>query len=70
MDQSGEITEALYGKIYGDIKFCGKSYGASYVPVAAVQMRYYLNPTPLDRNLEWNMHNLCKAPGDLHNPER
>ena len=70
-DESGKITRAYYGKIYGDISFLYEYRpGGKSIPVSAVNMRYYLNPTPLDRNLEWNMHNLCKTPGDLHNPER
>ena len=45
-DASGKIVEAYYGKIYGDIYF---SWG-----VSNVCMLYYLNLTPLDRNLEWD----------------
>ena len=45
-DENGKIVEAYYGKIYGDIYF---SWG-----VSNVCMLYYLNLTPLDRNLEWD----------------
>ena len=57
-DENGNLTEAYYGKIYGDFRFRGTDkgfHGASFL--------YYLNPTSLDRNLEWDMkNNLCKKP--------
>ncbi len=60
-DDRGEIKSALYGKIYGDFDvetLCGVSF------------LYYLNPTPNDRNLEWDMKmNLCPNPGDIGNPQ-
>lgn len=60
----GTIREAYYGKIYGDIIFGFKNN--PFVPVATVQMLYYLNPTSLDRNLEWDRAtNLCPSPGDV-----
>lgn len=63
-DEKGRIEEAYYGKIYGDITF---DFSVNpVVPVASVQMHYYLNPTPLDRNLEWDRKtNLCPNPGDV-----
>jgi len=63
-DENGKIVSAFYGKIYGDIDF--KKF-TSKVPVAAPSFMYYLNPTPLDRNLEWDMKtNLCPNPGSLN----
>lgn len=63
-DTDGTICESYYGKIYGDIIFGFKNN--PFVPVATVQMRYYLNPTSLDRNLEWDMKtNLCPNPGEV-----
>ena len=63
-NDNGEIVEAFYGKIYGDI-----SFAPAFDPlenIASVCMLYYLNPTPLDRNLEWDMKtNLCPNPGSL-----
>jgi len=57
-DEKGNLIEAYYGKIYGDFRFRGTDkgfHGASFL--------YYLNPTSLDRNLEWDMkNNLCKKP--------
>ena len=59
-DENGKIVAAYYGKIYGDIDF--KKF-TSKVPVAAPSFMYYLNPTSLDRNLEWDMkNNLCFNP--------
>lgn len=63
-NEKGEIVEAYYGKIYRDIYF-GYSQQPD-VPVATVKMFYYLNPTSLDRNLEWDRQvNLCANPGGV-----
>jgi hypothetical protein len=43
LDENGNVKSALYGKIYGGF----------------MQFRYYLNPTPNDRNVEFDpKHNL------------
>jgi hypothetical protein len=64
-DKDGRIISAYYGKIYGDIEIKKFSYGLK-VPVATPAFLYYLNPTPLDRNLEWDMKtNLCPNPGSI-----
>ena len=61
-DERGEIKEAFYGKIYGNPSLID---GGGY-PLLGFEMTYYLNPTPLDRNLEWDMrNNLCPDPGSL-----
>ena len=63
-DKNGKIVSAYYGKIYGDIVI-KKPYGVEEL-VAAPSFMYYLNPTPLDRNLEWDMKtNLCPNPGSI-----
>ena len=49
-DDRGRIVEAYYGKIYGDILM----YTGYNFIVCGVKFLYYLNPTPLDRNLEWD----------------
>ena len=61
-NDQGSISKAWYGKIYGDMKiWAGENYS-----VNGVSFRYYLNPNPLDRNLEWDMKtNLCPNPGSL-----
>jgi hypothetical protein len=60
-DKNGKIVSAYYGKIYGDIEI--KKLLGQTVFVAAPAFLYYLNPTPLDRNLEWDMkNNLCPKP--------
>lgn len=59
-DEGGNIKSAYYGKIYGDFDMTG---------LDGVRFLYYLNPTPNDRNLEWDMkNNLCPNPGDIGNP--
>ena len=64
-DKNGRITSAYYGKIYGDICF-KKLIGVDVEAVAAPSFLYYLNPNPLDRNLEWDMkNNLCPNPGNV-----
>ena len=63
-DEHGKIKKAFYGKIYGDFKLEGTKKG-----VKGVSFLYYLNPTPLDRNLEWDRkNNLCPKPGDIGVP--
>ena len=59
-DDKGNLVEAYYGKIYGDFNFHGRwDWGFQ-----GVDFLYYLNPTPLDRNLEWDMKtNLCQGAG-------
>ncbi len=65
-DENGNVTSSYYGKIYGDI-ILKQGYG--YV-VGGTEFLYYLNPTPNDRNLEWDMkHNLCPNPGDIGQPQ-
>lgn len=49
----GEIVEAFYGKIYGNPRLLA---GGGY-PLLGFEMTYYLNPVPLDRNLEWDRKN-------------
>ena len=60
-DENGNIKSAYYGKIYNDFDISSLD-GVSFL--------YYLNPTPNDRNLEWDMKtNLCPKPGDIGNPQ-
>jgi len=68
-DVKGKVKSAHYGKIYGDIDF-KKMFGVGVMAVAAPSFLYYLNPTPNDRNLEWDMkNNLCPNPGDIGSPK-
>jgi hypothetical protein len=56
LDSNGDVKSALYGKIYGDF----------------MQFCYYLNPTPNDRNVEFDpKHNLLgglKSFEEVKNP--
>lgn len=53
MDGVGRITNALYGKIRGPLRYEVRETGA------CMQFKYYLNPNPNDRNLEYDtMNNL------------
>ena len=61
-DEKGQLTEAYYGKIYGGIKIEGDEKRG----LVGISFTYYLNPTSLDRNLEWDRkQNLCPIPGCL-----
>ena len=61
LDDEGNIKNAHYGKIYGDFRLC-----ESREKVVDIDFLYYLNPTPNDRNLEWDRkHNLCPAARDI-----
>ena len=60
-DENGKVIGGYYGKIYEDIDFqANKDYT---VVVATPCFLYYLNPNPLDRNLEWDgVTNLFPGP--------
>jgi hypothetical protein len=52
--QDGKIISAHFGKIRGGIEIDPRD-----TQTCAIIFTYYYNPTPLDRNLEWNSkHNL------------
>ena len=56
---------ALRAKMLGDA-IPAESFAAGRNVFDGFEMAYYLNPTPLDRNLEWDMKtNLCPDPGNL-----
>jgi hypothetical protein len=64
-DEKGDLKEAYYGKIYGDFEIEGDDKKG----LTRISFLYYLNPNPLDRNLEWDMkNNLCPNPGSLSQP--
>jgi hypothetical protein len=50
LDSNGNIQSALYGKIQGDVRF----YVGTKAPRAGIGFQYYLNPTPNDRNVEFD----------------
>lgn len=49
VEQNGRIVSALYGKISG-----GLALAPMHSKTCKIQLTYYLNPTSLDRNLEWD----------------
>lgn len=56
-DEQGRLVGGCYGKIYGGIRIeaaRSPAYPDGYAPMGEVRLQYYLNPKPLDRNLEWN----------------
>lgn len=65
-NENGEMKSALYGKIYGDPSFYLEGDDRWKQKIAGISFLYYLNPTPNDRNLEWDMkNNLCDQSGDI-----
>lgn len=65
-DEKGNLKEAYYGKIYGDFEIQGDEKRG----ITSISFLYYLNPTPLDRNLEWDMkNNLCSESGAINQRE-
>lgn len=64
-NEHGEIISPYYGKIYGDFAM---KFNRDSTP-RGVSFTYYLNLTPNDRNLEWDMkHNLCPVRGSFNRP--
>ena len=58
LDANGNVKSAFYGKIAGDLRF----YVGTRAPRAGMGFTYYLNPTPNDRNLEFDpKRNLLKG---------
>lgn len=49
LDPNGTVIHALYGKIHGDITWDTLNSRSGHL-----KFTYYLNPTPLDRNLEFD----------------
>jgi hypothetical protein len=50
LDDSGNVKSALYGKIPGNFRF----YAGTKAPTSGMGFDYYLNPTPNDRNVEFD----------------
>lgn len=50
LDENGNVKSALYGKIPGGFKL----YAGTIKPHSGMGFTYYLNPTPNDRNLEFD----------------
>ncbi len=49
-DREGNLLEACYGKIYGEFEVIGAGRPGN----PTIRFTYYLNPTPNDRNLEFD----------------
>ena len=67
LDGQGRVVFAHYGKIYHGLGF-GQNYNDEKVGEHRVeQMRflYYLNPTPTDMNLEYDMHHNLNKGSDV-----
>jgi hypothetical protein len=64
VEQNGQIASALYGKIIGGIGIDPRK-----VKVCGIGFTYYLNPTPNDRNMEYDVgKDLFKHLGEFDAP--
>jgi hypothetical protein len=64
VEQNGKIVSAHYGKIRGGIEIEPRE-----TPTCTIIFTYYFNPTPNNRNLEWDMKkNLFSGLTDLESP--
>lgn len=63
-DGEGRLIRAWYGKFYGDVRFEGDDAHG----LTTVSFLYYVNPTCLDPNLEWDCRNNC-GPVRVLSPE-
>ena len=54
VDENGELKEANYGKIYGEIKYGIIRRNGPDKNKVTMSFLYYFNPTPNDRNLEYD----------------
>jgi hypothetical protein len=63
VEQDGKIVSALYGKIRG-----GFQLDPMNSKTCLVKLAYYLNPTPLDRNMEFDLQrNMLTNAGQFEN---
>lgn len=60
VDENGNLLEARYGKIYGPVEFHLFKDENDCVTVKQIRMRYHLNPTANDTNLECNGKSLVE----------
>ena len=51
-DESGSVTNCFYGKIYGEFEWFPDYYHPPHIK--EVKFTYYINETPMDRNLEYD----------------
>ena len=49
-DENGSVTNCFYGKIYGEFEWFPDYYHPPHIK--EVKFTYYINETPMDRNLE------------------
>jgi hypothetical protein len=61
-DDEGNIIEANYGKIYETIEY-GRNARIQTDEESTIRFLYYFNPTPNDRNLEFDGKNNLFKPG-------
>jgi hypothetical protein len=50
LNPDGSVKSALYGKIAGNLRF----FAGTIKPTSGMSFTYYLNPTPNDRNVEFD----------------
>lgn len=67
IDPEGRIISAHYGKIYGDFQFEAANKDWGYVATLALLTTYF-NPTPNDRNVEFDPKNNLHSEGNALRP--
>jgi hypothetical protein len=66
-DPEGRIISAHYGKIYGDFQFSAANKDWGYVSTLALLTTYF-NPTPNDRNVEFDTKRNLNPDGNVQRP--
>ena len=67
VDESGRITKANYGKIYGDFHFFAANKDWGYLATLALVTTYY-NPNNNDRNVEFDPKRNLLPSGNVQRP--
>jgi len=66
-DASGKVLSAHYGKIYGDFQFDPVNEDWGYLSTLALVTTYF-NPTPNDRNVEFDPNRNLNADSNVQQP--
>jgi hypothetical protein len=68
VDNKGNIVQAHYGKVYGDIGFVGGNQAVNGNFASFKWIACYFNPTPNDRNVEFDPKRNLNPDGNVRQP--
>ncbi len=68
VDNKGNVIQAHYGKIYGDLGFVGGNHAVSGHFASFKWIASYFNPTPNDRNVEFDPKRNLNPDGNVQQP--